>query len=98
MAFTIETTQTGSHLVLTGEINISNNATLRDALEKAPSDKDLTIESSELSYIDSSGVACLIMAYKRFRKEGRSITLIQPSDALMNVLTTLKFDSLFQIA
>ena len=97
MAYQIEITDKAVLLTLSGEVNISSNAELRSALDKAPKTMDLIVHSTALDYIDSSGVACLIMAYKSYRKAGQKVRLKTPSNALMNVLTTLKFETLFVI-
>ena len=97
MAFEINQTAEATILTLIEDINISSSADLRAALSSAPADLDLIIYSAELDYIDSSGVACLIMAYKQLTASGAKVRLIQPSAALMNVLKILKFDSLFSV-
>ena len=97
MAYQLDITEDAVILTLTGDVNIAANAELRAALDKAPKTTDLIVHSEALDYIDSSGVACLIMAYKSYSKQGQKVRLHNPSAALMNVLKTLKFDSLFII-
>ena len=98
MAFEINQTPEATILTLSEDINISSSSELRTALSAAPSELDLIIYSADLDYIDSgSGVACLIMAYKKLTAAGAKVRLIQPSAALMNVLKILKFDSLFSV-
>lgn len=97
MAFEINQTPEATILTLSEDINISSSSELRTALSAAPSELDLIIYSAGLDYIDSSGVACLIMAYKQLTAAGAKVRLIQPSAALMNVLKILKFDSLFSV-
>lgn len=97
MSFEIISSSTHTTLTLAGDINIASSSDLRGQLSTIPASLDLVVHSSELVYIDSSGVACLIMAYKRLKEGGATIRLVQPSDALMNVLKILKFDSLFTI-
>ena len=97
MAFEINKTPEATSLTLSGDINISSSSELRVALMSAPSDLDLIIYSADLDYIDSSGVACLIMAYKKLTTSGAKVRLVNPSAALMNVLKILKFDSFFTV-
>ena len=97
MAFEINQTPEATILTLSEDINISSSSELRTALSAAPSELDLIIYSADLDYIDSSGVACLIMAYKQLTAAGAKVRLIQPSAALTNVLKILKFDSLFSV-
>lgn len=97
MAFEIHQTAEATILTLSEDINISSSSELRTALNATPADLDLIIYSADLDYIDSSGVACLIMAYKQLTATGAKVRLVEPSAALMNVLKILKFDSLFSI-
>lgn len=97
MSFEIVESSSQTTLTLSGDINIASSSELRSQLSKIPASNDLVIYSADLAYIDSSGVACLIMAYKRLKEKGATIRLITPSDPLMNVLKILKFDSLFTI-
>ena len=86
-----------NRLILNGDVTIQSSAALKSALLKLDNQKDLVVESQNLSYIDSSGIACLVLAYKTLVASGAKIRLIAPSQALMHVLQTLKFDTLFVI-
>lgn len=97
MAFEIQTHDDETALYLRGDVNISMTSELRAALETIPSHIDMTVHASDLVYIDSSGVACLMLAYKHLKASGATIRLRSPSETLMNVLKTLRFDSLFVI-
>ena len=97
MAFQLEITEEAAILTLTGDVNIASNAELRAALDKAPKTTDLIVHSKALDYIDSSGIACLISAYSVRAKTGAKVFLKNPSDALLRVLDTLKFATLFPV-
>ena len=84
-------------LVLSDQVSISETAGLRKELQALDAARDLTVDASALEYIDSSGVACLIMAYTACAKNGAKVVLKNPSDALMRVLETLKFSSFFPV-
>ena len=86
-----------SRLILKGDVTIQNTPELKSALVKLDNSKDLIVESEGLTYIDSSGVACLVLAYKSLTAGGSKLRLHKPSTALIHVLQTLKFDSLFMI-
>lgn len=95
--FELQIEETQNRLVLQGDVTIQDSAELKSALIKLDNSKDLVVESQNLSYIDSSGVACLVLAYKTLMAGGAHLRLKNPSQALMHVLQTLKFDSLFVI-
>lgn len=84
-------------LKLTGQINIQNSQQLKSLFADLDASRDLIIDASALEYIDSSGVACMIIAYKKLMTNGHVLKLRNPSEALMSVLKVLKFDSLFKI-
>lgn len=86
-----------TRLILKGDVTIQHTPELKSSLVKLNNSKDLIVESEELNYIDSSGVACLVLAYKSLTAGGSKLRLHQPSAPLIHVLQTLKFDSLFMI-
>lgn len=95
--FEIIQSDDATHLVLKGDVTIQHSPELKSALVKLDNSKDLIVRSDDLNYIDSSGVACLVLAYKTLTAGGSKLRLHKPSPALIHVLQTLKFDSLFTI-
>ena len=95
--FVVRSGEEATYLILSGDVTIHNTPELKVALTKLDAKKDLIVESADLAYIDSSGIACLILAYKTLKAGGGQLRLHKPSPALIHVLQTLKFDSLFQI-
>ena len=84
-------------VVLSGSVSISDVTPLRKELQALEDSTDLIIDASALDYIDSSGIACLISAYSVRAKTGAKVFLKNPSDALLRVLDTLKFATLFPV-
>lgn len=84
-------------VVLSGSVSISDVTPLRKELQALDDSADLIIDASALDYIDSSGIACLISAYSVRTKTGAKVFLKNPSDALLRVLDTLKFATLFPV-
>ena len=95
--FDISTNTKDVVLTLTGSITMENSTALKNQLTELDSSKDLIIACPELEYIDSSGVACLILAYRSRSKEGAKVILRSPSEALTRVLDILKFTNLFEV-
>jgi anti-anti-sigma factor len=54
-------------IALSGELDISNAATLASALERVEAEEPatITIDMSELEFIDSTGIALLVSAHRR---------------------------------
>lgn len=84
-------------VILSGSVSISDVTPLRKELQSLDETSNLIIDASALEYIDSSGIACLISAYSGRAKNGAKVKLKNPSDALLRVLETLKFSTLFPI-
>ena len=57
-------------LTLGGSITIENSAALKKQLTDLDPAQDLIVHCEDLEYIDSSGVACLILAYTARSKQG----------------------------
>ena len=84
-------------LKLEGRISIENTQQLKSLLSDLDGSRDLIIDGADLDYIDSSGVACLVIAYKKLSAAGNRLLLRNPSNALTTVLKILKFDTLFTV-
>ena len=84
-------------LTLRGSITIENSAALKKQLATLDPEQNLIVHCDELEYIDSSGVACLILAFTARSKQGAKVILQSPYEALMRVLEILKFTSFFTI-
>jgi len=83
-------------LKLEGRISIENTQQLKSLFADLDGSRDLIIDAETLEYIDSSGVACLVIGYKKLGMGGKSLFLRNPSEALTTVLKILKFESLFK--
>ena len=95
MTLKIEGNETVLHL--SGEVDVKSTPELKKMVSDVELSHNLVVIADELTYIDSSGVACLLMAYKKFAAGAGTVILRRPSDALVSVLKILKFDSLFPI-
>ena len=89
----------GSALIrLRGEVDLSWSQQVRgavlDALGKHPR---VGVELSEVSYIDSSGIAALVEGLQKARTQGRGFALVAVSDAVRSVLELARLDRVFPI-
>jgi anti-anti-sigma factor len=74
---------------LIGEMDISNAETLAAVLEKkADGEGDITLDLSELTFIDSSGIRVLLRAMDRLDGKGR-LLLVSPTDSVRHVLSLM---------
>ncbi|MEQ8289444.1 MAG: STAS domain-containing protein [Gammaproteobacteria bacterium] len=85
-------------LALGGDVDLSCSPEARKAiLETLDDGKNLLINLSEVTYIDSSGVASLVEGYQMAKKMKLEFALISVSEAVMNVLQLARLDSVFPI-
>ena len=89
----------GSLIRVNGEVDLYSSPELRKVILKTiPSaDGDLAIDLSEVTYIDSSGVATLVEGLRSAREKGIGFTLVAPSRAVMQVLELARLDSVFEV-
>lgn len=74
-----------------GEIDVSNAAVLRDALNQAFDEGATSLEAdlAEVSYIDSTGIGVLVGAAHRAKESGVSFTVSHPQRNVERVLSLL---------
>ncbi|MBU2102811.1 MAG: STAS domain-containing protein [Candidatus Omnitrophota bacterium] len=86
--------------IINGEVNITTSPELRKAFEKIIHDnqKKIIIDFTQVTYIDSSGLATLIEMLQRLRKIGGSLRLANMSQKVKNVFEITKLAKLFEIA
>lgn len=72
---------------MTGEINLKTSPTVRDQiLHKIHQNHDIDIDLSDVTVIDSSGLAILVEAVAKARKSGFQIHFTHISDACMKMI------------
>ena len=88
--FRVDTSVEGSTAVLAvrGELDIASSAALRDAVLKLMQDEvpDLVVDASGLTFVDSSGLAVLLMASRRWEEAGKRLVLRDPSPTLVRIV------------
>ncbi|MFQ5467219.1 MAG: STAS domain-containing protein [Kiloniellaceae bacterium] len=66
-------------------------------LEHTPDIRDVLVDLSAVTYIDSSGIACLIEALHEAREQGADLGLVSVSIQAMRVLKLARLDMVFPI-
>jgi len=83
---------------LSGEVDLSWSQQVRhavlEALEKNPA---VGVELSQVSYIDSSGIAALVEGFQNARSRNQKFGLVGVSGAVMAVLQLARLDRVFPI-
>lgn len=89
--FEVTTGAEGSTTVVTvrGELDIASAGALRETFLKIIAQEelpDLAVDGSGITFVDSSGVAVLLMAARRWEDAGKRIALRRPSPTLVRIV------------
>ena len=85
---------------LLGELDMSTAAQLRDELGRLASDGVgvVTLDLSDLAFIDSTGLSVLITALKHLRQQGGDLALRSPTPGTRKVLEITGLTEVFSIS
>jgi anti-sigma B factor antagonist len=85
-------------LSLSGEVDISNAADVRVAIENAGSRAfEIWLDLSATTFMDSSGLHAIAEAHARLPGANRRLALICPDGPVLRALTLTGFDRIFEI-
>jgi anti-sigma B factor antagonist len=71
-----------------GELDLAVAELLKDALDGVDSDcPQILIGLENCEFIDSTGIAVIVNAHRRFSEEGRRIALCSPNSQVLRVLS-----------
>ena len=93
-------TEHGETLVvaLDGEVDLSRAPEVRALLlDCVGRGRDVLVDLSRVSYIDSSGIASLVEAFQEARKRGSRFALAAVSPAALRVFELARLDRVFVI-
>ncbi len=83
---------------LTGDVDLSCSPDARAAiLQCLKARRNVLVDMSAVTYIDSSGVASLVEGYQTAKKNSLRFGLVGVSDAAMSVLQLARLDKVFPI-
>lgn len=83
---------------LKGDVDLAHAPGIRKILLKTlEGKKPLVIDLSDVSYIDSSGIACLVEALQSAKKHKLDFSLAHISSKAMRVLQLARLDKVFTI-
>jgi anti-sigma B factor antagonist len=100
--FSVETAADGTGqltLAVSGEVDTFTSAGLRDALNEGidAGAVDITLDVSNMEFIDSTGLGVLVGALKRLQERGGGLTLRKPRPSALQVLSIVGLTSHFTI-
>ena len=85
---------------LLGELDMSTAPQLREELLRLATcgARTVTVDLSELGFVDSTGLSVLITGLKRLRQDGGEMTLRSPTPGTRRVLEITGLTEIFPIA
>lgn len=89
------------HLLVTlqGDVDLEHSTAVRKLLLNAASKgRDLLIDLSDVTYLDSSGIASMIEAMHMARKNGAAFRLFSANEQVRRVFELARLDKVFQIS
>jgi anti-anti-sigma factor len=88
MAYQIKLDDNQLILVLKGTVDLSETSEIKEAIKSEPKAefKKLSIEGSEIEYIDSSAVALLLFSKKIAEENGLTFEILSLSDSANKVI------------
>jgi len=83
---------------LKGEVDLSWSQQVRkQILDALGVSSSVGVELSQVSYIDSSGIAALVEGFQNARTKGRKFGLVAASSPVMSVLQLARLDKVFPL-
>jgi anti-sigma B factor antagonist len=82
------------HVALIGELDLSTVAKVQEELRRVEVDSPATlvVDLSKLTFLDSTGLRCIVTADERAREEGRRIVIVRGPDAVQRVFAITRLD------
>ena len=87
------------HMTLVGELDLSSVAKVQEELRRieARSPATLVVDLSKLSFLDSTGLRCIVTADERAREQGRRIVIVRGPDAVQRVFAITRLEERLEI-
>lgn len=83
---------------LAGELDISTSPDLQDALaELTGAPRRVTVDLSDLEFVDSTGLAALLGAHKTLHEQGGTLELRHPNKMVIGLVQITGLDEVFEI-
>jgi anti-anti-sigma factor len=82
------------HVALVGELDLSTVTKVQEELRKieATSPPTLVMDLSKLTFLDSTGLRCIITADERAREEGRRVVIVRGPDPVQRVFAITRLE------
>ncbi len=97
MAFDVRLSGEHAKVVLSGDVDLQTTADLKSEIQNISDVTRLEIDAANVTYIDSSGIAVLLLARQHCTQNNIALSLPTISDAVNRVLQIAKLDTMLPI-
>jgi anti-anti-sigma factor len=82
------------HVALMGELDLSTVAKVQEELRRVEADSPPTVvvDLSKLTFLDSTGLRCIVTADERARDEGRRVVIVRGPDPVQRVFAITRLE------
>ena len=82
------------HVALRGELDLSTVAKVQDELKRVEQGAPpvMVLDLSRLSFLDSTGLRCLVTADERAREAGRRLVIVRGPDPVQRVFAITRLE------
>jgi anti-anti-sigma factor len=82
------------HVALVGELDLSTVAKVQDELRRveASSPPTMVVDLSKLTFLDSTGLRCLVTADERGREAGRRVVIVRGPEPVQRVFSITRLE------
>ena len=82
------------HVVLVGELDLSSVPKVQEELRRveAGSPTTVVLDLSKLSFLDSTGLRCIVTADERAREQGRRVVIVRGPDPVQRVFSITRLE------
>ena len=82
------------HVALAGELDLSTVAKVQEELRRVEANAPATVvvDLSKLTFLDSTGLRCIVTADERARAEGRRLAIVRGPDAVQRVFAITRLE------
>jgi anti-sigma B factor antagonist len=87
------------HIALKGELDLSTVGKVQDVLDRVEvsSPPIIVVDLSKLTFLDSTGLRCLITADERAREAGRRVVIVRGPEAVQRVFAITRLEERLEI-
>lgn len=97
MAFDVRVSGEHAKVVLSGDVDLQTTADLKGEIQNITGVTRLEIDAANVTYIDSSGIAVLLLARQHCTQNNIALSLPTISDAVNRVLQIARLDTMLPI-